>query len=76
MEARVCKVTESGKSMLVGIKKSKYQQGFIFGWASNPDAVKAGDVLEDFHPSGREAMTNEAGPVLHSDGSPVMKWVF
>ncbi len=77
-EAIVTKVTESGKSMYVGAKTSKYESGYTFGWCANPDGLKKGDTLntKEFTPVGREAMHKEDGPVLHEDGSPVMRWVF
>lgn len=77
-EAIVTKVTESGKSIYVGAKTSKYESGYTFGWCANPDNNKKGDKLNihEFTPVGREAMFNEDGAVLHTDGSPVMRWVF
>ena len=75
-EAIVTKVTESGKSIYVGVKASKYQQGYVFGWASNPDKLKKDDKITDFNPIGRSAMSNEDGPLVHEDGSPVMKFDF
>ena len=68
----VVKVTESGKSMLVGVKYSKYDSGYTFGWVANPDGCHKGDIIEDFNPRGREPM----GDKVHEDGSPLMKFVF
>lgn len=77
-EAIVTKVTESGKSIYVGAKTSKYESGYTFGWCANPDNLKKDDKLDikEFTPVGREAMSNEEGPIVHTDGSPVMRWVF
>lgn len=77
-EAIVTKVTETGKSIYVGAKTSKYESGYTFGWCANPDGLKKGDTLDikEFTPVSREPMSNEEGPVTHEDGTAVMRWVF
>ena len=73
----VTKVSSTGKSIYVAFKRNKYQQGFAFGWCSNPDALAKGDDVPDFHPKNRVPMMSVEGePLLHTDGSPVMQWVF
>lgn len=77
MEALVTKVSESGKSMLVGYKNSKYAQGYTFGWCANPDGCVKGDKLTDFKPTGLQPVANEEGEqIFYGDGSPVMRWTF
>lgn len=76
MKTQIFKLSKSGKTMLVGHKANKYQVGYIFGWASNADDCKVGDVLTDFRPVGREPVIGDDGPVVHADGSPVMRFVF
>ena len=77
-KAIVTKVTESGKSIYVGAKTSKYVSGYTFGWCANPDNNKKDDELDtkEFCPVGRVPMYKEDGAVLHEDGSPVMQWIF
>ncbi len=73
----VCKVSTTGKSMLVGHKFSKYDTGYTFGWCSNPDNLDKGDVVDGFKPKGRVAIEDENGDaVVHENGTAVMKWVF
>jgi hypothetical protein len=78
MEALVAKVSPSGKTMLVGIKKSKYDVGYQFGWVANPDGLKKGDIIKDMPtPTGTVNCTNEAGEeIKHEDGSNVVRFVF
>lgn len=79
MVAIVFKISESKKSILVGVKKNAYQQGYDFGWASNPNPdVKLKEELTDFpKPVGKEPIKDENGEVkTYGDGSPVMKWVW
>lgn len=77
MEALVCKVSEKGTSMLVGAKRSKYAQGYTFGWCANPDGLKKGDKVADFEPVGLEPVYDEHGEqVMYTDGAPVMRWIF
>ena len=75
-EAIVTKVTPSGKSIYVGVKASKYQTGYEFGWCANPDGLKKGDLIKDFNPTGRVPMVKEDGPMLHENGEPVMAFTF
>lgn len=82
-EAIVTKVTESGKSMYVGVRTSKYQIGYTFGWCRNPEgANKKGDKLTDFEYTGLVPMvkfneqSQENEPMLHEDGSPVLAFEF
>ena len=83
MTAICVKVSKTGKTMLVGHKSNKYQIGYKFAWAANPDGLKPSEddanptVVKDFHPVGLEPVFNEDGePVLHEDGSAVQRWVF
>lgn len=78
MEALVAKVSETGKSMLIGIKPNKYVIGLQFGWVANPDGLKKGDVIADFpQPTGTQpCMDKDGQPILHQDGSPVVRFVF
>lgn len=73
----VTKVSSTGKSIYVAFKRNKYQTGFAFGWCSNPDSLAKGDDVQDFYPKNRVPMMSVEGePLLHTDGSPVMQWVF
>ena len=79
METLVAKVSETGKTMLVGIKTNEFQIGYTFGWCSNPNGkYKKGDKIEGFPtPAGQVQSVDDKGqPVTHEDGSPVMRWVF
>ena len=77
MKAIVCKVSESGKTMLVGCKVSKYTVGYQFGWCSNPDGLKKGDDVVDFSPKNTiECIGKDGKVVKHKDGTPVLNWVF
>ena len=77
MEAKCFKLSKTGKTMLVGVQKSKYSVGYEFGWASNPDNLKVGDAVLGFEPTGTVQCMSEAGePVTHEDGSPVLRFVF
>ena len=48
VEAKVCKISDSGKSMLVGIKPNKYVIGMVFGWVANPDKLAKDAIIKDF----------------------------
>jgi hypothetical protein len=81
--AQVVKVSESGKSILVGVKRSKFSVGYdTFAWCANADAFKKGDMIpsEDaqvFANASTVQATNEKHePLTHEDGSPVLRWVF
>lgn len=78
VEAKVCKVSDSGKSMLVGIKPNKYVIGLVFGWVANPDGLAKDAIIKDFPmPTGTTPCYNEDGkPILHTDGSPVVRFAF
>lgn len=77
MKAIVCKVSNSGKTMLVGCKTDKYTVGYNFAWCANPDKLVKGDDVPDFNPKGTVEVLDEKGkPVTHKDGSPVLNWVF
>ena len=79
MEAKVIKVSETGKTMMVGIKTNPFQIGYTFGWCANPEGkYKKDDIIADMpKPSGQVQAIDEKGePVVHTDGSPVMRWVF
>ena len=76
MEAKVFKLSESGKTMLVGAKTSKYSVGYTFGWCANPGNV-AGDVLNDFNPVGTTDIFDENGvQITAKNGEPIKQWVF
>ena len=81
--AQVVKVSESGKSILVGVKRSKFSVGYdTFAWCANSDNFKKGDMIpsEDaqvFATATTVQATNEANePINHEDGSPVLRWIF
>jgi hypothetical protein len=76
--AKVNKLSESGKTMLVQVKSSEYQIGYTFGWCANPDQkYSKDDILPNFAPIGLEPVVDKEGePVLHEDGSSVMRWKF
>lgn len=75
--AKVVKLSESGKTMLVGVKLSKYSIGYSFGWASNPDGLVVGDEVPEFEPTGTTQCTDDKGePIFYEDGAPVLRWVF
>ena len=81
--AQVVKVSESGKSILVGVKRSKFSVGFdTFAWCANSDAYKKGDMIGDedaqaFATATTIQATNDANEALnHEDGSPVLRWIF
>lgn len=77
MEAKVFKVSKSGKTMLVGIKSNKHQIGYSFGWAANPDNLAKGDAVEDFKPKGTEPVFGENGEQLfYENGQPLLRWAF
>ena len=78
VEAIVAKVSETGKSMLVGIKPNKYVIGYQFGWAANPDNLIKGDKIAEFPlPKGTEPCIDKEGkPITHEDGSAVVRFVF
>jgi len=78
----VTKVSSTGKSIYVAFKRNKYQTGFAFGWCSNPDELKLGDDVLDFHPKARVQMISLEGelmfhkPIGDAEPMPVMQWVF
>ena len=78
MEAIVTKLSKTGKSMLIGIKPNKYVIGYQFGWVANPDNLVKGDIIKDMPmPKGTEPCSDDEGkPILHEDGSPVVRFVF
>lgn len=79
MKALVAKVSETGKTMMVGIKTNEFQIGYTFGWCANPEGkYKKGDEIDGFPmPTSQIQAINEKGEaVFHEDGSPVMRWVF
>jgi hypothetical protein len=76
MEAKVFKLSQTGKTMLVGAKTSKYSVGYTFAWCANPGNA-VGDILTDFEPKSTTPVVNENGEfVLHTDGTNVLQWVF
>jgi len=83
--ARVVKVSDSKKSMLVGVKRSIFSTGFDqFAWCANPNPdvyVKGYDMSADEASAFANATTVQATddkhePLTHEDGSPVLRWVF
>lgn len=76
MEAKVIKLSPTGKTMLVGAKTFKYSIGYTFAWCANPGNV-VGDILTDFEPKSITPIVNENGEfVLYPDGKNIMQWVF
>ena len=77
MKAIVCKVSDSGKTMLVGCKVNEYTIGYNFAWCANPAKLAKGDDVPNFNPKGTTEVVDKDGKsVLHKDGSPVLNWVF
>ena len=77
MEAKIFKLSPSGKTALIGHKANARQIGYTFAWASALEGDKVGDVVEDFNPTGTVQAVSEAGEAItHQDGSPVLRWVF
>ena len=77
MEAIVFKVSKSGKTILVGTKVNEYQIGYNFAWSANPHNSKLKDKLEGFNPTGVVPVIDDKGkPVVHTDGSPVLRYTF
>lgn len=78
MEALVVKVSDSKKTMLVGIRRNKYQVGYEFGWVSNPDGLAKGAVINDFpEPKGTvQCADKEGNPIQYEDGAPVVRFTF
>ncbi len=84
MKTIVSKVSDSGKSMLVGVAKSPLSIGYDqFAWCANPDgAYKKGDVLpKELADSFKTATTVQATDdkqvaLNHEDGTPVLRWIF
>lgn len=83
MNAIVCKVSDTGKTMMVGYKSNKYTIGYDFGWCANPDGLEVSadkdhpTEVPDFHPKGRVDVYDKDGdPVMHTDGTPVQRWIF
>lgn len=83
--AKVVKVSESKKSILVGVKRSIFSTGYDqFAWCANPSEdkfVKGYDMSADeasaFATASTVQATNEKHePLTHEDGSPVLRWVF
>lgn len=75
--AKVFKLSESKKSILVGMKTSKYAIGYSFAWCANPDNLEVGADVPDFEPTGTVQCVDEKGnPLVHQDGSPVLRWTF
>ncbi len=77
--AKVVKVSESKKSILVGVKRSIFSTGYDqFAWCANPELkFTVGDTLEGFNPTGTiQATDDKHEPLTHQDGSPVLRWVF
>lgn len=82
MYAEVLKKSESGKSILVGVKNSKFSIGFDgIGYANIPEGmeeIKKGDQVKDFPmPKGTCQKKNAEGEVLSTKaGEPLTFWVF
>lgn len=77
--AKVVKVSDSKKSILVGVKRSIYSTGYDqFAWCANPNSAQVvGDELKGFNPTGTiQATDDKHEPLVHQDGSPVLRWVF
>lgn len=81
--AQVVKVSDTGKSVLVGVKRSKFSVGFdTFAWCANAGDFKKGDMIGDedaqaFTTATTIQATNEKNEALnHEDGTPVLRWIF
>ena len=76
--AIIAKISETGKTILVGLKSSPFQIGYDFAWASNPFGAKAtkGQVIEGFAPVSKKPITKDGAVLQHTDGTPVMAWQF
>lgn len=66
MDAKVLKVSESGKSMFVRVQLNAYDTKGIAGYCANPTNAKVGDIIKDFPtPSGIESRVNpETGEIF------------
>lgn len=77
MEAKIFKLSPSGKTALIGYKANARQIGYTFAWGAALEGDKVGDSIADFNPTGTVQCISEAGePVVHQDGTPVLRWVF
>ena len=82
--ALVAKVSDSGKSMLVGVKRSVLSIGYdTFAWCANPQgAFTKGQflpkVLADalLGATTVQATNDTQEPLFHDDKTPVLRWVF
>lgn len=79
--AIVAKVSNSSKSILVGIKKSKYSIGYdTFAWCANPDNLAKGDLIKDAdvfaNATTVQAVDADGNELTHEDKTPVLRWVF
>lgn len=75
--AKVFKVSKTGKSILVGYKRSIYAIGFTFAWCANPSELKLHDDVPQFEPTGTVQCNDDKGnPLAHEDGTPVLQWTF
>lgn len=74
MEALVLKVSESGKSIFVGVRLNQFDQTGIAGYCANPGAkYKKGDVINDFpQVEGTVSKSGKDGKVLSTKtGEPL-----
>ena len=79
IEPKAYKLSKTGKSMLVGCKFSQFQSGLSFAWAQVPkgmDIKLKETILEGFNPTGTQPIMKDGVVQLHTDGTPVLKWVF
>jgi hypothetical protein len=75
--AHVVKISDSKKTVLIAHKANVRQIGYTFGWAAACEGDEVGTIVPDFNPKGLEpVMDKDGAPVLHQDGSSVMRWVF
>lgn len=77
MDILVAKISESGKTMLVGVR-NEFNIAYQFGWCRNPGGFSKGDKIpaERFQPKGLAPIQRDGEVLKHKDGTPVMQWQF
>lgn len=78
MIGKIVKLSESGKTALIAVKKNVRSIGYDqFAWAGTVAGDEVGTVIEDFNPTGTVACVDEAGAeIKYEDGKPVLRWTF
>lgn len=76
--AKVLKVSESGDSIFVNVKKHQFDTKGITGYCANPEKqFKAGDIIPDFPmPTGVENREIEGKLAVTKEGEPLSFLVF